>query len=591
MQSASSLLAPAAWWSWSHTILIAFCSRAAFLWAPHSGQASPPMFGDFEAQRHWMEVTRYVALRDWYRDTPYNRLQYWGLDYPPGAAYLARGFAALADLTVPELVEPGVSRGHESGAGKTFMRFSVIAADALILIPAAFMLSKALWPERNPANARSHHASAVISVLILLHPALLVIDHGHFQYNGVGLGLVLAAVAALEAAPLIAAVCYTAALQMKQTLLYFSPAFFAVLLATALSRDSAHSPPALMYMRIFARVSALAAAVFFTALVFWAPLCVAGASPARGIAGCLDTMSTVVARLAPLDRGIFEDKVGNIWCAAEPLLRIRARLFALGHVSTREHLLVAAACAVAVAALAAPSIALTFYGAFSSKTSKNGGLTRRALLGCALISLSFFLGAYQVHEKAILMPGLMFAALSTSLPAMNALFTSAAMFSLWPLLSKDGLVGWSVFFTLAYLCLIGRAALKSNAEASAIALGLHCLGAKTSVATIARAARLAVGCAASAAAAIAVAIASGVVSKKLPDLFSYLTAVWSALVFLIFLLSGTLILLGWTVAARHNEKNESQTRKENVVPMTRAASVAKEAPVRSRRRAASRRKM
>jgi alpha-1,3-glucosyltransferase len=568
-------------------IVIAFCARLTFVWAPHSGQASPPMFGDFEAQRHWMEVTRYVALRDWYRDTPYNRLQYWGLDYPPGAAYLARGFAALADLIVPELVEPGVSRGHESGAGKIFMRFSVIIADALILVPAAFVLSKALWPKLNPANP--HQASAVIAGLILLHPALLVIDHGHFQYNGVGLGLVLAAVAALEAAPLVAAVCYTAALQMKQTLLYFSPAFFAVLLATALSRDFARSPSASMLMPAVYRVLGLAAAVFFTALVFWAPFCVAGASPNRGMAGCLDTMSAVIARLAPLDRGIFEDKVGNIWCAAEPLLRIRARLFALGHVSTREHLLVAAACAVAVVALAAPSIALAFYGAFTSKTSADGSLARRALLACALISLSFFLAAYQVHEKAILMPGLMFAALSTSLPAMNALFTSAAMFSLWPLLSKDGLLGWSVFFTSAYLCLIGRAAMKSDAEASAMALGLHCLGAKASVAMITRAARLAVGCAASAAVAIAAAIAGGVASKKLPDLFSYLTAVWSALVFLLFLLSGTLILLGWTVAARHYEKSESQSRESVGAPKTtRAASVAEDLPVRRRRRAASR---
>jgi hypothetical protein len=109
------------------------------------------------------------------------------------------------------------------------------------------------------------------------------------------------------------------------------------------------------------------------------------------------------------------------------------------------------------------------------------------------------------------------------------------------------------------------------------------------VAMITRAARLAVGCAASAAVAIAAAIAGGVASKKLPDLFSYLTAVWSALVFLLFLLSGTLILLGWTVAARHYEKPESQSRESVGAPKTtRAASVAEDLPMRRRRRAASR---
>lgn len=46
---------------------------------PHSGHGAPPMYGDYEAQRHWMEITLHLPLRDWYR---YD-LQYWGLDYPP----------------------------------------------------------------------------------------------------------------------------------------------------------------------------------------------------------------------------------------------------------------------------------------------------------------------------------------------------------------------------------------------------------------------------------------------------------------------------------------------------------------------------
>lgn len=37
------------------------------------------MFGDYEAQRHWMELTVHLGFREWYT---YD-LQYWGLDYPP----------------------------------------------------------------------------------------------------------------------------------------------------------------------------------------------------------------------------------------------------------------------------------------------------------------------------------------------------------------------------------------------------------------------------------------------------------------------------------------------------------------------------
>lgn len=49
------------------------------------GYATPPMFGDYEAQRHWMELTIHLPVQQWYR---YD-LQYWGLDYPPLTAYVS----------------------------------------------------------------------------------------------------------------------------------------------------------------------------------------------------------------------------------------------------------------------------------------------------------------------------------------------------------------------------------------------------------------------------------------------------------------------------------------------------------------------
>jgi hypothetical protein len=52
------------------------------LWG-YSGFESPPMHGDFEAQRHWMEITRHLPARDWY----FYELEWWGLDYPPLTAY------------------------------------------------------------------------------------------------------------------------------------------------------------------------------------------------------------------------------------------------------------------------------------------------------------------------------------------------------------------------------------------------------------------------------------------------------------------------------------------------------------------------
>lgn len=48
-----------------------------------SGFNTPPMHGDYEAQRHWMELTTHLPITQWY----FYDLQYWGLDYPPLTAY------------------------------------------------------------------------------------------------------------------------------------------------------------------------------------------------------------------------------------------------------------------------------------------------------------------------------------------------------------------------------------------------------------------------------------------------------------------------------------------------------------------------
>lgn len=60
------------------------------------------MFGDFEAQRHWMEITVNLPVNEWlkmllkiklnffyfrYQNSSSNNLSYWGLDYPLLTAY------------------------------------------------------------------------------------------------------------------------------------------------------------------------------------------------------------------------------------------------------------------------------------------------------------------------------------------------------------------------------------------------------------------------------------------------------------------------------------------------------------------------
>jgi alpha-1,3-glucosyltransferase len=63
-------------------ILAGLFRWAVGLWG-YSGYQKPPMHGDFEAQRHWMEITTHLPMSMWY----FYDLPYWGLDYPPLTAY------------------------------------------------------------------------------------------------------------------------------------------------------------------------------------------------------------------------------------------------------------------------------------------------------------------------------------------------------------------------------------------------------------------------------------------------------------------------------------------------------------------------
>jgi alpha-1,3-glucosyltransferase len=54
------------------------------------------MYGDYEAQRHWMELTLHVPMNQWY----YYDLEWWGLDYPPLTAYVSWICGKMYDLFI-----------------------------------------------------------------------------------------------------------------------------------------------------------------------------------------------------------------------------------------------------------------------------------------------------------------------------------------------------------------------------------------------------------------------------------------------------------------------------------------------------------
>ncbi|WVZ01989.1 hypothetical protein V8G54_022795 [Vigna mungo] len=212
--------------------LFALLVRVAVSLHPYSGAANPPKFGDYEAQRHWMEITTNLPVKEWYRNSSSNDLSYWGLDYPPLTAYQSFIHGSFLRFFHPQSVALFTSRGHESYLGKLLMRWTVLSSDALIFFPAVlyFIVVRYKQPSRGLKSELPWHTAA-----LLLSPCLILIDHGHFQFNCISLGFTIGAVAAiLSGKDFVGSVLYCLALNHKQMSAYFAPAFFSHLLGKSL---------------------------------------------------------------------------------------------------------------------------------------------------------------------------------------------------------------------------------------------------------------------------------------------------------------------------------------------------------------------
>lgn len=151
-------------------------------------------------------------------------------------------------------------------------------------------------------------------------------------------------------------------------------------------------------------------------------------------------------RIFPFSRGLFEDKVANMWCATNVILkwrvyftqtslvRLSGAFTALGFMPAALNLIVGSWKAAAIADQSA------------SDATKYTTPPTLPILPWALLasSMSFFLFSFQVHEKTILLPLLPLNLLmSGTSPGSftfewGALVNNVAVFSMWPLLRKDG---------------------------------------------------------------------------------------------------------------------------------------------------------
>ncbi|KAK9844901.1 hypothetical protein WJX74_008396 [Apatococcus lobatus] len=329
---------------------------------------------DFEVHRNWLAVASQTPIQRWYEEDTSE----WTLDYPPTFAWFEWLLAQAARAVDPAMLK--VEANHSpSPATVLFQRISVIASDAVLIFGLLFATRKC---------GVKHQLVALL--LVLLNPGLLLVDHIHFQYNGMLLGLLVWSLALMaEGQDLAGAIVFTVLVTMKHLFACLGPLYAVYLLRHYCRGDRAVSK----FMLLAASVSAVVAASF-------GPFIVHG------------QLKQVLWRLFPFGRGLLHAFwAPNFWALYAALDQfLRALLPRLGLVLPHAASSITGGLVGSSSFSVLPNItpAMTLISVFLGMTPcliqtwrqpAPGAFPFAAVHAC----LTSFLLGFHVHEKAILM--------------------------------------------------------------------------------------------------------------------------------------------------------------------------------------------
>ena len=321
------------------------------------------------------------------------------------------------------------------------MRATVILSEYLVYVPAAIMFNRKLGQQRGVSKWESSIALSAI----LMQPSTILIDHAHFQYNTVMLGAAVASMSSLLSDRYMwACLFFVSALCFKQMALYYAPTMFAYLIGVCLL-------PKLQIGRFIGIVTAtiLSFALMFTPLILGSLY-----HTYRGISPPLDIgyrevnplfsqilpligsdsylyaiflqLTQSIHRVFPFARGLFEDKVANVWCAIHTLHKLNKYPIPL---LQRVSLL--------------STIVAILPSCMTISTFPRKDLMPWAFASCAW---GFFLCSFQVHEKSVLLSLLPMTmmlggdgGLGVEMRAWIGWANMLAVWTLFPLLKRDEL--------------------------------------------------------------------------------------------------------------------------------------------------------
>ncbi|PLW31190.1 hypothetical protein PCANC_23172 [Puccinia coronata f. sp. avenae] len=403
---------------------------------------------DFEVHRNWLAVTHSLPLAQWY----YDETSPWTLDYPPFFAFFEHLLARLAVLVDPKIVQLD-SIGYEAWTCVAFQRITVILTE-LVFVAALIKLTSKPSKSHNPTTATAITAS------LLLHPALIIVDHIHFQYNGFLLGILLWSIwAAREKRFCLSALLFASLLNLKHIFIYLAPPYLVYLFrAYCMEKQKKKKKGGgTMGRRVvsFARLIQLASIVAGTCAASFGPFFIAGG---------LDAIQQILRRLFPFQRGLNHAYwAGNFWALYTACDRILLKYqLARGlrvdpsivH-STSRGLIGDTVFGVLppITPNTCLSVTLGFMIIVMSKLWQDPTYTR-FLKSIILSALTSFLFGWHVHEKAALLflvPLTLIAAEDYYLYRTWLVASMAGISGLFPLLIRSTETPFKLIFTFIWL--------------------------------------------------------------------------------------------------------------------------------------------
>ncbi|OII74651.1 uncharacterized protein cubi_00204 [Cryptosporidium ubiquitum] len=172
-----------------------------------------------------MAITFNKPIKEWY----YEETSIWTLDYPIFFAYFECALGFLANKFDPKILvlskEPYFTK-------KTliFQRLSVIITELISLVPPIILICK--------TKSKSETSSLYLSLFCtIFNASLVMVDHIHFQYNGLLMGILLLSIYLTNNYPILSALVFTFLVFTKHFFIVLAPLWFIFLLNTCVKRS------------------------------------------------------------------------------------------------------------------------------------------------------------------------------------------------------------------------------------------------------------------------------------------------------------------------------------------------------------------